>query len=95
MGTITNLATTGNYTFETGSLKVTFNFTVYNETKSVIIRDGRIEENNDILCRTFSTDSDGKVTAWDIKKGRGVDCAHAWEAAISQFETKLVEGAME
>ena len=94
MGTITNLATIGNYTFETGSLKVTFNFIVDNETKAVQIRDGRINEGDAMLC-TFNADSNGNINAWGIPKGRGVECAHAWEAAIAQFETKLIEGAME
>ena len=94
MGTITNLATTGNYTFETENLKVSFNFTVNNETKATIIRDGRINEGNEMLC-TFSAEATGNVTAWGIKKGRAVECAHAWESAIAQFETKLVEGAIE
>lgn len=93
MGTITNLATTGNYTFETDALKVTFNFTINNETKAVQIRDGRINEGGAMLC-TFNADSNGNINAWGIPKGRGVDCAHAWDAAIAQFETKLVEGAM-
>ena len=94
MGTITNLATTGNYTFETENLKVSFNFTVNNETKATIIRDGRVNEENEILC-TFSSETSGNVNAWGIKKGRSVECAQAWEAAIAQFETKLVEGAIE
>ena len=94
MGTFTNLATTGSYTFETGSLKVTFNFVVYNETKTVRINDGRIYEGDVFLC-SFSSDTDDNVSARSIPKGRGVECAHAWDAAISQFETKLVEGAME
>lgn len=93
MGTITNLATTGNYTFEAEKLKVTFNFTIYNETKAVRIRDGRINEGDAILC-TFNTDSNDSINALGIPKGRGVDCAHAWDAAIAQFETKLVDGAM-
>lgn len=94
MGTITNLATTGNYTFETENLKVVFSFTVNNETKAVQIRDGRINEGNEMLC-TFSAEATGKINAWGIPKGRSVECAYAWEAAIAQFETKLVEGAME
>lgn len=94
MGTITNLATTGIYTFETGSLKVTFSFVVNNETKAVRISDGRINEETALLC-SFSAETNGNVNAWSIPKGRAVECAHAWESAISQFETKLVEGAME
>ena len=94
MGTITNLATTGNYTFETENLKVVFNFTVNNETKAVRINDGRVNEGNEMLC-TFSAESTGNVNAWGIKKGRSVECAQAWESAIAQFELKLVEGAME
>lgn len=73
---------------------MTFNFTVNNETKAVHIRDGRINEGDEMLC-TFSAEATGNVNAWGIKKGRGVECAHAWEAAIAQFESKLVEGAME
>ena len=94
MGTITNLATTGNYTFETENLKVSFNFTVNNETKAVRINDGRVNEGNEMLC-TFSAEPTGNVNAWGIKKGRSVECAQAWESAIAQFESKLVEGAME
>lgn len=94
MGTITNLATTGNYTYETDGLKVTFNFTINNETKAVQIRDGRINEGDAMLC-TFNADSNGNINAWGVQKGRGVDCAHAWEAAIAQFETKLAAGSME
>ena len=91
MGTITNLATTGIYTFETGSLKVTFNFTVNNETKVVRIADGRIYEEETLLC-TFNADGNGSINAWGIKRGRAVECAHAWESAVAQFETKLAEG---
>lgn len=91
MGTITNLATTGSYTFETGSLKVTFNFTINNETKAVRIADGRINDGEAFLC-SFSAEVNGNINVWGIPKGRGVECAHAWDAAISQFETKLVEG---
>ena len=91
MGTITNLATTGNYAFETDNLKVVFSFTINNSTKAVQIRDGRINEGSEMLC-TFSADATGNVNAWGIKKGRGVECAHAWEAAIAQFETKVAEG---
>ena len=94
MGTITNLATTGIYTFETENLKVTFNFNVVNETKETRISDGRIYEEDTLLC-TFNADGNGSINAWGIKRGRGVECAHAWDAAIAQFETKLVEGAME
>lgn len=94
MGTFTNLATTGSYTFETGSLKVTFNFTINNETKAIRIADGRINDGETFIC-SFSAESNGNINAWGIPKGRGVECAHAWESAIAQFETKLVEGAME
>ena len=94
MGTITNLATTGIYTFETENLNVTFNFVIYNETKTVRINDGRIYEGDVFLC-SFSSDTDNNVNASSSPKGRGVECAHAWESAIAQFETKLVEGAME
>lgn len=94
MGTISNLATTGNYAFEAEKLKVTFNFIVDNETKAVQVRDGRIVEEEKLLC-TFNSDSNGKVSAWGIHKGRAVDCAHAWEAAIAQFENKLAEGSIE
>ena len=94
MGTITNLATTGNYSFEAEKLKVTFNFIVDNDTKAVQVRDGRIVEEEKLLC-TFNSDSNGKVSAWGIHKGRAVDCAHAWEAAIAQFESKLAEGSIE
>lgn len=94
MGTITNLATTGIYTFETENLKVTFNFNINNETKATRITDGRIYEDEALLC-TFNAEPNGNISAWGIPRGRGVDCAHAWESAIAQFETKLVEGAME
>lgn len=94
MGTITNLATTGSYTFETDALKVTFNFIQNNDTKAVQIHEGRIVEEEKLLC-TFNSDSNGRVSAWGIPKGRGVDCAHAWDAAIAQFEAKLADGAME
>lgn len=94
MGTITNLATIGIYTFETENLKVTFNFTINNETKATRITDGRIYEEETLLC-TFNAEPNGSINAWGIKRGRAVECAHAWESAIAQFETKLVEGAME
>ena len=94
MGTITNLATTGIYTFETGSLKVTFNFNFNRETKALRITEGRINEDKVLVC-SFAAEVNGNINAWGIPKGRGVECAHAWESAIAQFETKLAEGAME
>ena len=90
MGTISNLATTGVYTYEEGALKVVFNFNINNETKFVRVNDGRIYEGETLLC-TFNADSTNKMNVWGIPNGRGVECANAWESAISQFESKIKE----
>lgn len=90
MGTISNLATTGVYTYKEGTLTVSFNFNVSNETKITQISNGRIYEGEELLC-TFNGDTEGRITAWGIVKGRSIECATAWDAAISQFESKFNE----
>lgn len=44
MGNITNLATTGNYATEANGLKVSFYFTINNETKELTVSGGRVTE---------------------------------------------------
>ena len=99
MGNISNLATTGSYAFEKDTLKVTFNFTVNNETRNIthiesgIVREGELDLatfNNRIFAPSVET---AKI-AMTLTRGREVELATAIAEAIAQFEGKVKEGAI-
>ena len=94
MGNISNLATTGNYTFEKDTLKVTFNFVINNETKAITrIDGGNVVEDAKNLA-TFNNEyyrliEEGQRINMNLLKGREVELATAITEAIAQFEGKV------
>lgn len=94
MGNISNLATTGNYTFEKDTLKVTFNFVIDNETKAITrIDGGNVVEDAKNLA-TFNNEyyrpiGEGQRIYMNLLKGREVELATAITEAIAQFEGKV------
>lgn len=98
MGNISNLATTGGYTFEKGTLKVTFNFVINNETKAITRIDGGIVKEEEKNLATFNNQmyapmSEGERISMALTKGREVELATAITEAIAQFEQKVALGA--
>lgn len=99
MGNISNLATTGIYTFEKDTLKVTFNFVINNETKAITRIDSGVVNENEINLATFSNHAyapkiEGAKMLMNLARGREVELATAITEAIAQFEGKVKEGAI-
>lgn len=100
MGNISNLATTGSYTFEKDNLKVTFNFVINNETKAITrIESGVVREDEKSLAEFYKNTygpmmSEGERIQMNVLKGREVELATAITEAIAQFEGKVKEGAI-
>ena len=98
MGNISNLATTGIYTFEKDTLKVTFNFVINNETRTITRIDGGIVKEEEKNLATFNNQmyapmSEGERISMALTKGREVELATAITEAIAQFEQKVALGA--
>lgn len=97
MGTVTNLATTGNYATETNGLKVSFNFEIDNKTSKLTkISNGSVGEGATALA-TFYTDKYGPAEAGErvqmsLQKGREVELATAIANAIADLESKIAKG---
>ena len=94
MGNISNLATTGSYAFEKDNLKVTFNFTIDNETRNITrIDSGVVREDEKSLAEfyknTYGPMSEGERIQMNVLKGREVELATAITEAIAQFEGKV------
>ena len=98
MGNISNLATTGSYTFEKDTLKVTFNFVIDNATKAITrIDSGNVVEDAKSLA-SFNNEyyrpiEEGQRINMNLLKGREVELATAITEAIAQFEDKVAAGA--
>lgn len=94
MGNISNLATTGSYTFEKDNLKVTFNFVINNETRNITrIESGNVIEGEKSIA-SFNNDiyrprEEGERIQMNVLKGREVELATAITEAIAQFEGKV------
>lgn len=100
MGNITNLATTGNYATEVGDIKVSFNFTIDNESKTLkTINAGQVTENGRQIA-TFNMDDrtirpvpeDQKLANYNLPKGREVELVTAIVDAINALEEKIKNG---
>ena len=94
MGNISNLATTGSYTFEKDNLKVTFNFVINNETKAITrIDSGVVREDEKSLAEFYKNNngprSEDECIQMNVLKGREVELATAITEAIAQFEGKV------
>ena len=100
MGNISNLATTGSYTFEKDTLKVSFDFQIENETKTIkVISNGQVTENGRQIA-TFNMDDrtirpvpEGeKLAKYSLPKGREVELVTAIVDAINALEEKIKNG---
>ena len=99
MGNISNLATTGIYTFEKGPLKVTFNFVIDNETKVITrIEGGLVIENERNVADFYSVNylpmGESERITMTLTKGREVELATAITEAVVQFEGKVIAGVL-
>ena len=100
MGNITNLATTGNYATEANGIKVSFDFQIENETKTIkVISNGQVTENGRQIA-TFNMDDrtirpvpEGqKLANYNLPKGREVELLTAIVDAINALESKVKNG---
>lgn len=95
MGNISNLATVGNYAFETGILKVTFTFTIDHASGTLRrISQGRVLEvaaGSQKEIATFGTQdfADTKRLNSEIEVGREVEVMAAIIEARAQLESKI------
>lgn len=95
MGNISNLATVGNYTFETGSLKVTFTFTIDHATRKLQrisqgqVHEGTLENRRELA--TFNTENyaDTQRLTSNIEVGREVEVMTAIVEARAQLESNI------
>ena len=99
MGNITNLATTGNYTYDKDNLKVSFNFTIDKaNNKLTRIETGMVNE-NDKQVANFNTDyymmaEEGLRMHINTTMGREVELTIAIGEAIQSFENKVAAGEL-
>lgn len=105
MGNITNLATTGNYATEANGLKVSFNFTINNETTELTVSNGRVTEQKsgedemgnaivrDSLLATFNkNDYEPEVRngiTMRLTAGRELELAEVIVNAVKGLEQKI------
>lgn len=99
MGNITNLATTGNYTYDKDNLKVSFDFTIDKaNNKLTRIESGMVNE-NDKQIANFKTDyymmaEEGRRMHINATMGREVELTIAITEAIQSFENKVAYGEL-
>lgn len=100
MGNITNLATTGNYAKEANGIKVSFDFQIENETKTIkVISNGHVTEDGRQIA-TFNMDDrtirpvpEGeKLANYSLPKGREVEVVTAIVDAINALEARIKQG---
>ena len=100
MGNITNLATTGNYATEANGIKVSFDFQIENETKTIkVISNGQVADDGRQIA-TFNMDDrtirpvpeDQKLANYNLPKGREVELLTAIVDAINALEEKIKNG---
>lgn len=100
MGNITNLATTGNYATEANGIKVSFDFQIENETKTIkVISNGHVTEDGRQIA-TFNMDDrtirpvpEGqKLANYNLPKGREVELLTAIVDAINALEERIKQG---
>lgn len=100
MGNITNLATTGNYATEANGIKVSFDFTIDNESKTLkTINAGQVTENGTYLASFNMYDNGGPMMEqrnrqvnYNLPKGREVELLTAIVDAIAALEEKIKNG---
>lgn len=100
MGNITNLATTGNYATEVGDIKVSFDFQIENETKTIkVISNGQVTDDGKQIAtfsfndRTIRPVPEGqKLANYNLPKGREVELVTAIVDAINALEEKIKNG---
>ena len=100
MGNITNLATTGNYATEANGIKVSFDFQIENETKTIkVISNGQVTENGRQIAtfnmddRTIKPVPEGqKLANYNLPKGREVEVVTAIVNAVEALEYKIKSG---
>ena len=100
MGNITNLATTGNYATEANGIKVSFDFTIDNESKTLkTINAGQVTENGTYLASFNMYDNVGPMMEqrnrqvnYNLPKGRDVELVTAIVNAINALEAKIRNG---
>ena len=99
MGNITNLATTGNYAFEQGNLKVAFDFLIDKaDQKLTRINYGVVTE-ADKQIANFNTDygmmnEEGQRLHVNSAIGRMVELIMVINEAIASFEQKVAAGEL-
>ena len=100
MGNITNLATTGNYATEANGIKVSFDFQIENETKTIKVNsNGQVTENGRQIA-TFNMDDrtirpvpEGeKLANYSLPKGREVEVVTYITDAVKALEGKIKQG---
>ena len=95
MGNITNLATTGNYIHEAGSLKVVFNFAIDNETTRLkAINGGSVIEDDKYVADFNMAEylSENNRISYTITRGREAEVMDAITAAIASLEERIASG---
>ena len=100
MGNITNLATTGNYATKANGIKVSFDFKIENETKTIkVISNGHVTEDGRQIA-TFNMDDrtirpvpEGeKLANYALLNGREVEVVTYITDAVKALEGKIKQG---
>ncbi|MBR2065422.1 MAG: hypothetical protein IJ971_12070 [Bacteroidales bacterium] len=98
MGNISNLATVGNYAFETGSLKVTFTFSIDHVSRRLKritqgrVLEGMAEYGKELAAFGTENHSDGQRLSSNIEFGREMEVMNAIMEARTSLEEKIAAG---